>query len=85
MAELEVEAGGREELKRVGAAQFRNPLNVRLTEESKGQVSLRWYGDEVESRRLRDEQTHHYFQWASVAVVAATIVSLIVFSLTFLH
>ena len=85
MAELEVEAGWREELKRDGEAQFRNPRSVGLTEEPKGQVSLRWCGDEAESRRLREEQTHHYFQWTSVAVVAAVIVSVIVFSLTFLH
>jgi hypothetical protein len=85
MVELEVDVGWREELKRVGEAQFRNPSNVGLTEEPKGHVGLRWSGDEAESRRLRDEQKHHYFQWTSVAVVAAIIVSLIVFSLTFLH
>ena len=52
MAELEVEAGWREELKRDGEAQFRNPRNVGMTEEPKGQVSLRRCGDEAGSRRL---------------------------------
>jgi hypothetical protein len=85
MAKLKLEAAWREEFKRVGETQFRNPRDVGLTEEPKGQMSLRWCGDEAESRRLREGQTHHYFQWTSVAVVAAVIVSLIVFSLTFLH
>jgi hypothetical protein len=85
MAELEVKAEWRDEFKLVGKTQFRDPRDGGLIEEPKGQVSLRWCGDEAESRRLRDEQTHHYFQWTSVAVVAAIIVSLIIFSLTFLH
>lgn len=63
----------------------RDPRDGELAKESKGQASLRWSGDEAESRRLLDEQTHHYFQWTSVTVVAAVIVSLIIFSLTFLH
>jgi hypothetical protein len=84
MAKLKLEAAWREEFKR-GEAQFRDPGNGGLTEEPKGQVSLCWRGDEAEARRLLEEQTHHYFQWTSVAVVAALIVSLIVFGLTFLH
>jgi hypothetical protein len=85
MAKLKLEAAWREEFKLVGETQFRDPRDGAPTEEPKRQVSLRWCGDEAESRRLLDEQTHHYFQWTSVAVAAAVIVSLIFFSLTFLH
>jgi hypothetical protein len=85
MAKLKLEAAWREKFTRIGAGQFRDPRDSGLTEEPKGLVSLPWAGDEAESRRLLDEQTHHYFQWTSVAVVAAVIVGLILFGLTLLH
>jgi len=80
MAEPEVEAASCAEFKQVGEAQFRD-----LTEEPKRQKKFRWWGDEGQARRLRDEQTYHYVRWTFVAAVAAVIVSLIVFGLTFLH
>jgi hypothetical protein len=83
MAKLKLEGSWREELKPVAAAQTRDPGSA--SEEPKGQTSLRWGGDEAESRRLLDEQTSHYFRWTFVAAVAAVIVSLIAFGLTFLH
>jgi hypothetical protein len=83
MAEPEVEAASRAEFKRVGEARFRDSLNRGL--EPKRQKKFRWWGDEGEARRLRDEQTYHYVRWTFVAAVAAVIVSLIVFGLTFLH
>jgi ABC-type sugar transport system permease subunit len=85
MAEPEVEAASRAEFKQVGEAQFRDSLNRGLFEEPKRQKKFRWWGDEGEARRLRDEQTYHYVRWTFVAAVAAVVVSLIVFGLTFLH
>jgi hypothetical protein len=85
MAKLKLEASWREEFERVAGAQSRDPGSARLAEEPKGQTSLRWGGDAAESRRLLDEQTHHYFRWTFVAVAAAVIVALIAFGLTFLH
>jgi hypothetical protein len=85
MAKLKLEAAWGEEFKRVGEAEPRGPGNRGLIEEPKEQVSLRWGGDEAESRRLQDEQSHRYFQWTFVSVVAAVIVGFIVFGLTFLH
>jgi hypothetical protein len=85
MAKLKLEAAWREESKRVGEAQSRGSRNRGHIEEPKRQTGLRWSGDQGEARRLLDEQTHHYFQWTFVAVVAAVIVGLIVFGLTFLH
>jgi hypothetical protein len=85
MAKLKLEAAWREEFKRVGEAQSRGSSNRGLIEEPTGQIGFRWPGDQAEARRLLDEQTHHYFQWIFVAVVAAVIVGLIVFGLTFLH
>ena len=82
MAKLKLEASWREEFKRVDEAQSRDRSNGGLFEDPKRQASLRWRGDEA---RLRYEQTHHYFQWTSVAVVAAVIVSLVMIGLTFLH
>jgi hypothetical protein len=81
----EPEAAWRAELKRIGDAQFRDSLNGGLTEQPKQQKSFRWRGDQGEARRLRDEHTYHYVRWTLVAAVAAVIVSLIVFGLTFLH
>jgi hypothetical protein len=83
MAKLKLEPSWRDEFKRVGEAQSRDRSNRGFIEEPKSQTSLRWRGDEAESRRLQGE--HHYCQWTSVAVVAAVIVSLIMIGLTFLH
>jgi hypothetical protein len=85
MAKLKLEAAWREEFKRVGQAQSRGSSNRGHIEEPKRQISFRWPGDQAEARRLLEERTHHYFQWTFVAVVAAIIVGLIVFGLTFLH
>ena len=85
MAKLKLEGSWREEFKRGSATQARDPGSAKFTEQPKGQTSLRWGGDEAESRRLLDERTHHYFRWTFIAVVAAVIVALIGFSLTFLH
>ena len=80
----EPESAGRAELKRISEAQFRNSLNRRLTEQPK-QQKFRWRGDQGEARRLRDEHTYHNVRWTLVAAVAAGIVGLIMFGLTFLH
>ena len=85
MAKLKLEAGWREEFKRVGEAQSRDPSNCGLIEEPKRQISFQWRGDKAEARRLLDDQAHHYFHWTLVAIAAAVIVVLIVFGLTFLH
>jgi hypothetical protein len=85
MAKLKLEGSWREELKPVAAAQSRDPGRAGPAGEPNGQTSLRWGGDEAESRRLLYQQTHHYFRWAFVAVVAAVIVAFIAFGLTFLH
>jgi hypothetical protein len=85
MAKLKLEASWGEEFKRASEAQSREPSNRGHIEDTKGQVGVRWRGDKAEAQRLVDEQTHHYFQWTAVAGVAAVIVSLIVFGLTFLH
>jgi hypothetical protein len=85
MAKLRLEPAWREEFKRVGEAQSRGPSNRELIGEPKRQITFRWGGDQAGARRLRDQQTHHYFHWTFVAVVAAIIVGLIAFGLTFLH
>jgi hypothetical protein len=87
MAEPEVEEAWRAEFKRVGQAQIRDALSngSSFTDELKRQAAFRWFGDEAEALRLREEQTHHYVRWSFFAVVAAVIVGLIGVSLTFLH
>ena len=57
MAEPEVEAAWRAEFKQVGEAQFRDSLNRGLSEAKR----FRWWGDEGEARRLRDEKTTTMF------------------------
>jgi hypothetical protein len=47
--------------------------------------AFRWLGDEAEVQRLREESTHHYLRWTFLAAIAAVIVALIAFGLTFLH
>jgi hypothetical protein len=36
-------------------------------------------------QRLREESAHHYVRWTVLALIAAVIVGLIAFGLTFLH
>jgi hypothetical protein len=81
MAEPEVEASWRAEFERAGEDGDR----VILSGEIKKQPAFRWLGDEAEVQRLREESTHHYLRWTFLAVIAAVIVGLIAFGLTFLH
>jgi hypothetical protein len=83
MAKFELEEEWREEVRRLGEAQSRDPSNRGLFDEAESRI--RSPGDQAEARRLLDQQTHHYFQWGFVAVLAAIIVGLIVFGLTFVH
>jgi hypothetical protein len=53
--------------------------------ETNKQPAFCWLGDEAEVQRLREESTHHYLRWTFFAVIAAVIVGLIAFGLTFLH
>jgi hypothetical protein len=78
MAEPGVEAAWRAELERVGQDRDR-------VSETKRQPAFRWLGDEAEVQRLREERAHHYLRWTFLAVIAAGIVGLIAFGLTFLH
>jgi hypothetical protein len=86
VAESEVEAVWRAEFKRIGET-LRDVLNsgVGFADEPKRQAAFRWWGDEVEARRLREEQTHHYLRWTFFAVIAVVIVGLIGVGLTLLH
>jgi hypothetical protein len=81
MAEPEVEAAWRAELERVGDDRNRGSANG----ETKKQPAFRWLGDEAEVQRLREESAHHYVRWTVLALIAAVIVGLIAFGLTFLH
>jgi hypothetical protein len=78
MAEPEVEAAWRAELERVGEDHDR-------ASETNRRPAFRWLGDEAEVRRLREESAHHYVRWTVLALIAAVIVGLIAFGLTFLH
>jgi hypothetical protein len=49
------------------------------------QATFRWLGDEAQTRRLREEQIHHYVQWTFFAAVAAAIVGVIGLGLTLLR
>jgi hypothetical protein len=78
MAEAEVEAAWRVELKRIDA-----------TEAPDGgpdvpKAAFRWSGDEVEVRRLQEDHAHHYLRWTFVGAFAAMIVGLMGVGLTFL-
>jgi hypothetical protein len=78
MAEPEVESAWRAELERIGEKQSSGST-------PKKQVPLRWLGDEVEARRLRQERAHHYARWTLFAVIGAVIAILIAEGLTLLH
>ena len=78
MAEPEVEAAWRAELERVGEDHDR-------VSETNRRAAFRWLGDEAEVQRLREESTHHYLRWTVLALIAAVIVGIIAFGLTFLH
>jgi uncharacterized protein with HEPN domain len=81
MAEPEIEAAWRAELERVGEDIDR----VNRSGKTKRQPAFRWLGDEAEVQRLREESAHHYLRWTVLALIAAMIVGLIAFGLTFLH
>jgi hypothetical protein len=87
MAEPEVESAWRAEFKRIGEKQLRDALNsgIGIADEPKRQAAFRWFGDEAEEGRLREEKTHHYVRWTFFAAIAAVIVSLIGVGLTLLH
>jgi hypothetical protein len=78
MAEPEVDAAWRAEFERVGEDGDRGRSELR-------KPAFRWLGDEAEVQRLREESTHHYLRWTVLALIAAVIVGLIAFGLTFLH
>jgi hypothetical protein len=83
MAEPEVEAAWRAELERIGEKQrSHTPVSGNA---SKKQMALDWLGDEVETRRLRQEHTHHYLRWALFAAIGAAIAILIAEGLTLLR
>ena len=78
MAEPEVAAAWRAELERVGEDRDR-------VSETKRQAAFPWLGDQAEVQRLRKESAHHYVRWTVLALIAAVIVGIIAFGLTFLH
>jgi ribosomal protein L6P/L9E len=81
MAEPEVDAAWRAEFERVGEDGDRGSLS----RESNRQPAFRWLGDQAEVQRLSEERAHHYLRWTVLALIAAMIVGLIAFGLTFLH
>ena len=81
MAEPEVEAAWRAELELVGEGRDRGSLS----RETNRRPAFRWLGDEAEVQRLREESAHHYVRWTVLALIAAVIVGLIAFGLTFSH
>jgi hypothetical protein len=80
MAEPEVEAAWRAELERISEKQSSDAFDIGSTPKT-----LRWLGDEVEARRLRQEHAHHYLRWTLFAAVGAVIAILIAEGLTLLH
>ena len=82
MTESEVEAAWRAELERISEKQPGDALD---SSASKKEVAFRWSGDEVETRRLRQEHTHHYVRWICLAAIGAVIAVLIAEGLTLLH
>jgi hypothetical protein len=82
MAEPEVEAAWRAELERIGEKQSDDALG---SSAPKKDVALRWLGDEIEARRLRQEHAHHYVRWIFFAAIGAVIAVLIAEGLTLLH
>ena len=83
MAEPEVEAAWRAELERISEKQPTDTLDSGSA--SKRQVPLHWLGDEVETRRLRQEHAHDYVRWTFLAAIGAVIAILIAEGLTLLH
>ena len=81
MAEPDVEAAWRAEFERVSEDGNRGSANG----ETKKQPAFRWLGDQAEVQRLREESAHHYVRCTVLALIAAVIVGLIAFGLTFLH
>jgi hypothetical protein len=86
MAEPEVEAAWRAELKRSGATQLRDAnTDGGVTNESKMQAAFRWSGDEAEAQRLQQEHTYHYVRWIFLLAIAAVIAGLIAVGLALLR
>jgi len=84
MAEPEVEAAWRAELKRISEKQ--QPSDTLGSGSTSNKlVPLHWLGDEVEARRLRQEHAYHYLRWTFIAAIGAVIAILIAEGLTLLH
>jgi len=86
MAEPEVEAAWRAELKRSGATQLRDAnTGGGVTNELKTRAAFRWLGDEAETQRLQQEHTYHYVRWTFLIALAAVIAGLIAVGLALLR
>ncbi len=86
MAEPEVEAAWRAELKRSGATQLRDAnTGGGVTNELKTRAAFRWLGDEAETQRLQQEHTYHYVRWTFLIALAAVIAGLIAVGLAVLR
>jgi hypothetical protein len=86
MAEPEVEAALRAELKRSGATQLRDAnTGGGFTNELKTQTVFRWLGDEAEAQRLQQDHTYHYVRWTFLIALAAVIAGLIAVGLALLR
>ena len=81
MAEPNVEAAWRAELKRFHATETYRSANV-FPDDPKAE--FRWLGDEAEARRLQEEHAHHYLRWTFVGAFAVMIVGFIGVGLSFL-
>jgi hypothetical protein len=81
MAEPEVEAAWRAEFGRIRETEAHHGGHP-VPDSAK--ADIRWSGDEVEVRRLREEHDHHYLRWGFLSTVAVMIVGLIGVGLTFL-
>ena len=82
MTEPEVEAGWRNEYRRVDTREAFDRVNVFPDDPA---ATFRWVGDEAETQRLQEEHTHHYLRWTFFGAVAVVIVSLIGVGLSFVH
>ena len=70
MAEPEVGAAWRAELKRSGATQLRDAnTGGGVTNELKTRAASVWLGDEAETQRLQQEHTYHYVRWTFLVAV----------------
>jgi hypothetical protein len=86
MAEPEVEAAWRAELKRSGATQLRDAnTDGGVINASKMQAEFRWLGDEAEAQRLQQERTYPYVRWIFSVAIAAVIAGLIAVGLALLR